>query len=413
MEKVLTTKILAVMEGHPKREQLGIFASPRATMYVDGEWHNFDIDEIPSLAKKGTDVVFIEKRGVVEIVKYIGDIYGIAFFNTQGHFAEYPKDLIREINQNGGNVAILTDFDCAGIHIAEKVIADDEYREEISEDTVFELKPPYEIIDASLAPPEKQQHSEHTKRVVRLGIDVQTLEYFVSKNILVNDNTLENLKSGVEKMSQEVGEEYPKHTDPKKQQPGKNAKRYDSYLRDPTNPKVLRYKRYEYIYNNFEYLTGISIDDLHNEDTEGIIGNRKTARRIEIDSVIEAVKAPAFAQFILEELQEFFPERNYNRIIKPLIEYFGDKFDILPEGTKKLLSYVTSVADTAAKPIKEDIESEQEVVTGLLNVSDRKEENKKRISKAVAQDTEMKKLDSKLVQVYEQLTGSGNNNDKK
>jgi hypothetical protein len=155
------------LEGHPKREQLGIFASPRATMYVDGEWHNVDIDEIPSLAKKGTDVVFIEKRGVVEIVKYIGDIYGIAFFNTQGHFAEYPKDLIREINQNGGNVAILTDFDCAGIHIAEKVIADDEYREEISEDTVFELKPPYEIIDASLAPPEKQQHSEHTKRVVR------------------------------------------------------------------------------------------------------------------------------------------------------------------------------------------------------------------------------------------------------
>ena len=153
------------LEGHPKREQLGIFASPRATMYVDGEWHNVDIDEIPSLAKKGTDVVFIEKRGVVEIVKYIGDIYGIAFVNTQGHFAEYPKDLIREINQNGGNVAILTDFDCAGIHIAEKVITDDEYWKKISEDTIFEIKPPYEIIDATLAPPEEQQYSEYGGRV--------------------------------------------------------------------------------------------------------------------------------------------------------------------------------------------------------------------------------------------------------
>ncbi|MGC1932552.1 MAG: hypothetical protein WA667_26560 [Candidatus Nitrosopolaris sp.] len=80
------------MDGHPKRERLGIFASPRATMYVDGSWYNVDINEIPSLAKNGTDVVFIEKRGAVEIVKHIGDIYGIAFVNTQGHFAEYPKD---------------------------------------------------------------------------------------------------------------------------------------------------------------------------------------------------------------------------------------------------------------------------------------------------------------------------------
>ena len=124
----VTSKISTIcendLEGHPKREQLGIFASPRAAMYVDGSWHNVDIDKLPSLAKKGTDVVFMEKRGVLEIVKYIGDIYGLAFVNTQGHFAEYPKDLIREIIENGGNVAILTDFDCAGIHIAEKVISD-------------------------------------------------------------------------------------------------------------------------------------------------------------------------------------------------------------------------------------------------------------------------------------------------
>ena len=85
----------------------------------------WNIDDIPSLAGKGTDVVFIEKRGALEIVKYIGDDYGIAFVNTQGHFAEYPKDLIREINEQDGRVAILTDFDCAGIHIAEKVISED------------------------------------------------------------------------------------------------------------------------------------------------------------------------------------------------------------------------------------------------------------------------------------------------
>ena len=122
---------------------------------VDGSWHNVDIDKLPSLAKKGTDVVFMEKRGVLEIVKYIGDIYGLAFVNTQGHFAEYPKDLIREIIENGGNVAILTDFDCAGIHIAEKVISDvlGEGLFIHEETPVFEIEPPYDIEDSILAPP--------------------------------------------------------------------------------------------------------------------------------------------------------------------------------------------------------------------------------------------------------------------
>jgi 5S rRNA maturation endonuclease (ribonuclease M5) len=433
----VTAKISSIcendLEGHPKREQLGIFASPRATMYVDGSWHDVDINEIPALAKKGTDVVFIEKRGVVEIVKYIGDIYGFAFVNTQGHFAEYPKDLSREIIENGGNVLILTDFDCSGIHIAEKVISDvigeEEYFDLIrDEKIVFELKPPYEIIDADLAPPEnlhakeeetgyrktiyklqKPQYSKYSGRVVRLGIDIQTLEYFVSKT-----STHENSKLEVKKMKERVEEEYPKHTDPKKQQPGKNvitpiiayAKRYHSYLKDPTNPNLSRYKRYDYIYNNFEYLTGISLDDLYNEDIECVIKNRKTARRIEMDSVIEEVKPPVFAQFICDKTQEFFPERNYNRAIRPPTGYFGDKFSILPESIKELFLHITSAADAAAKPTEHHIELEQTTVKGLLNLSNTKEANKNRISEAVAQDAKMKIIDSKCAEVLDKLEGN-------
>ncbi len=210
----VTSKISTIcendLEGHPKREQLGIFASPRAAMYVDGSWHNVDIDKLPSLAKKGTDVVFMEKRGVLEIVKYIGDIYGLAFVNTQGHFAEYPKDLIREIIENGGNVAILTDFDCAGIHIAEKVISD-VLGEELfiyDETPVFKLEPPYDIEDSILPLPkdlpakegqagcsetidksqQRLQYPEYYGKVVRLGIDVQTLEYFGSKKIMMTNS---------------------------------------------------------------------------------------------------------------------------------------------------------------------------------------------------------------------------------
>ena len=64
---------------------------------------------------------------------------------------------------------------------------------------------------------------------------------------------------------------------------------YHLYLKNLTNPNLSRYKLYDYIYNNFEYLTGISLDDLYNEDMERVIENRKTARRIEMDSVIEDV----------------------------------------------------------------------------------------------------------------------------
>ena len=406
-------------------------------MYVDGSWHNVDIDEIPSLAKKGTDVVFMEKRGVLEIVKYIGDIYGIAFVNTQGHFAEYPKDLIRQIIKNGGNVGIMTDFDCAGIHIAEKVISDviGEERIDYEEAQVFDMRyeeapvfkvgPPYDLADSVLVPQQKPRYPEYYGRVVRLGIDIQTLEYFASKKIKMtnndnnnNNNTHKDLNLEVQDMKERVEEEYPKHTDPKKQQPAKNvitpiiayARQYHSYLQDPTNPNLQRYKRYEYIYNNFEYLTGISTEDLYNKDMERVIENRKTARRIEMDSVVEDVKPPAFAQFIPDKLQEFFPVRDYNRAIKPLTGYFADKFDILPESIKDLFMHITSAADAAAKPTEQHIELEQMAVKGVLDISDTKEANNRRVGDSVAKDANMKKIGLKCAEMLDQLRGSSNNN---
>jgi len=159
--------------------------------------------------------------------------------------------------------------------------------------------------------------------------------------------------------------------------------------------------------SNFEYLTGISLDDLYNEDMERVIENRKTARRIEMDSVIEEVKPPAFAQLILDRTQELFPERNYNRAIKSPTGYFGDKFNILPESIKKLFLRITSAADTAAKSTQQHIELEQTKVKGLLNISNTKEANKNRISEAVAQDSKMKIIDSKRAEVLDKLEDSG------
>lgn len=57
--------------------------------------------------------------------------------------------------------------------------------------------------------------------------------------------------------------------------------------------------------------------------------------------------------------------------------------------------HVTSAADIAAKPTEQQIELEQMAVKGLLNISNTKEANKNRISKAVAHDAKMKIIDSK------------------
>ena len=128
-----------------------------------------------------------------------------------------------------------------------------------------------------------------------------------------------------------------------------------------------------------------------------------------MDSVIEDVKPPALAQFITDKLQEFFPVRNYNRAIKPLTGYFGDKFDILPESIKELFMHVTSAADAAAMPTEQHIELTQMTVKGVLDVSDTKEANKGRISDSVAQNGEIKKIALKCAEVLDQLRGSSNN----
>ena len=89
---------------------------------------------------------------------------------------------------------------------------------------------------------QKLTSHEYTDRVRRLGIDVETLAYFVRKEIeeegIEVDINEELFNQRLEQFQREVEEPYPKASDPKKQQPGKNvitpiiryARLYQSYL---------------------------------------------------------------------------------------------------------------------------------------------------------------------------------------
>lgn len=441
------------LEGRPKREQLGIFAAPRATMYVNGQWYRIDIDSIAEIAGKGTDVIFIEKQGIVEIIKHLADIYGFAFVNTQGHFAEYPRNLVPEITEQGGNVVILTDFDCAGIHIAERIIADDVT---------------YNYVDdkgnTSLEEKEGYHYKEYIgEKVKRLGIDMKTLEYFISKvheegqtiTVEVRDdqgNLNEETITTLERLVEHVQEPYPKAENKEdKQQPGVNvitsliryakkyllAKghadmpggRYEDYQR-----MYEKYVRYEYIFENFEYLTGLDVDEamkdmkLWNHDSE-LSNDEKAAinelledrlpadaKRIELDSVLKVVKANMFSEFIVHKLQEFFPERKYiDRAITLPKEYFGEKFNILPENIRELFLRAARIADRAAKPTEDEIRKElenwpptEEEVTKkgiptLLVIPTEKMVNEMLITKTVEKDPDMQEFEEEAKDMLDTL----------
>lgn len=101
------------------REGLGIIASARATMYYKGMSYPVSIDNVKELSENGIVVIVIEKEGIADVVTSFADKYGVALVHTKGHFVEYCKDLIEAVEESGGNVATLTDYDAVGIKIAE------------------------------------------------------------------------------------------------------------------------------------------------------------------------------------------------------------------------------------------------------------------------------------------------------
>jgi len=100
------------------REQIGIIAAPWGSMLFEGEWYDISFDTIKDLAKKGTDLVFIEKRDIVMAQgKYASEV-GVALVNTHGHLSDYTEDLAELADISGAHIAIFTDYDIPGILIA-------------------------------------------------------------------------------------------------------------------------------------------------------------------------------------------------------------------------------------------------------------------------------------------------------
>ena len=74
--------------------------------------YSVGIDTVSELVDSGTDVLIIEKEGVVEALGPYADDWGVALMYTRGFASEYAKELSET---SGANVVLLTDFDPAGV----------------------------------------------------------------------------------------------------------------------------------------------------------------------------------------------------------------------------------------------------------------------------------------------------------
>jgi hypothetical protein len=185
----ITSEIKNVCEQYlgVKREDLGITAADRAQLYFGGQWYDVGLEEMNDLVQYGTDLVIIEKEGVVKQLTPFADEKGIALLNTRGFLTEYASILSEQASNKGCNIAILTDFDASGLLIAKNI--PQVFRIGIDFDTLdyFNLSP-------SQVEEEYRPKQNHLKPLQELDID-ETIEYISKKRIeidsvlaTVNDN---------------------------------------------------------------------------------------------------------------------------------------------------------------------------------------------------------------------------------
>ena len=285
-----------------KRSEIGIITGARAELYFDGRWESVSFDAIEELAQKGTDIVFIEKEGIIDELKLHADKYGVAMVNSRGYLTEYAHDLIEAAQDSGANIIIITDYDLSGVNLASKC----------SEDIPW---------------------------------------------VTMNDNTLEYF--GLQKDS--------------------------SLVVRATNKKLI--DRVEEIIEEDSRFADLDINFLR-------------TNRIEINAVIAQVGDLRFWKFIMDKLQELYPTRDYNRAIKlPSEDLENDETDLYTNAIRKFILYHRDVVQSAVDDTEKKIEAEQKKVNGFLEVKDQKKKNKELVTKAIAENEEIKKIDSHMAKL--------------
>lgn len=285
-------------EEHVTREYLGIVAKARAMMYFNGRVYPVSFDSLDELSQTGTtDLVVVEKEGIVDVLLGAAIRYRIALVATGGQLSDYAKDLVRLANEAGINVCVLTDYDIHGINIWRKAGAS----------------------------------------IKRIGIDNDIITWLQDNGYFKED--------GSEITDSDVGEDY-----------------------EP-NPKL-------FTEDDDEYLQ---------------------TRRIELDAVVEKAGANALFHYLIEKLEEIFPDtRDYSNIIaEPEPENYYS------EDVTKFIEYIKNYIKGSYNEEWTQINKDAEEVDILTDVDLEEEANDIILKPVVHEDEGMKTISTKLKELME------------
>lgn len=168
-----------------RRADIKILAGDVGYLYFRGQRHAISLDELDSLKLMGTDVLIIEKQGIVESLKDLAAPYGIALLSTRGFLTENAIDLSELAKSSGANVSILTDNDISGHVIAHKVPTVP--RIGIDFDTLYDLN----ISPQARAQLEEGEYytpnNEHLRYAEdNMDLDEDTFEFLSNRRIEIN-----------------------------------------------------------------------------------------------------------------------------------------------------------------------------------------------------------------------------------
>ena len=177
-----------------------------------------------------------------------------------------------------------------------------------------------------------------------------------------------------------------------------------------------QYERYiTKLVEDGKHLLNSKNDNAGKVDTrfEGVDLEFLSDRRIEIDAILAKVGAERFFEFILHNLKQISPTRDYNRATNLSTKFYDkDTIDILPTPVRKLLDHIQITSDAAAAETKNKIHSELARVKGFLEVQNKKKEIKTRLAQSLVEDENMKVIITKCEELIKsELKGVLDEND--
>jgi hypothetical protein len=264
-----------------KRHQIAIFPADRAYMAFNGSHYSASFDQLASLMYRGTDIIVVEKYGtVVKMIPFTQKM-GIAFIQSQGFVSEYGIALARLANGQthvakdyniklddvptdsfSAHLGVLTDCDSSGLGIGIKIPG-----------------------------------------AVRLGIDVNTLSEINAANPGLNLK----LKDVVE--GTKVNTHYKALI---------NLLHYKGNLYDEIiSSAASKQDAIAEIRARSEYLMQtLDLNGRGNGSNNASLVEYLANNRIELNTVLAAVKPPAFWNWLKAKILEVWHDRNGNRAIR-------------------------------------------------------------------------------------------------